>query len=159
MTDDPDGRLRGAPGRRMSVLPGGLGEVDDPQEEPLPAGMRPALTSISLRHERKRITAQASLALQGRVLTGSATRTDGDRERTIAAATLAALRPLFAEDAQIESAQVLDLAGRRVALTVVAFGGTDTEAHALAGCALVRGDVEAALARSVLGALNRRLDL
>jgi hypothetical protein len=142
----------------MAVLPGGMADGDDPADEPLPTGTpRPALTSISVRRSGGTVTATTSLALSGKVLSGSAERSDGDRERAIALATLDALRPLLPDKADVESAQVVAIPGRKVALTVVEFPGEPAGYEVLVGSALVRGDVEDALARSVLSAFNRRL--
>lgn len=159
MTDERNSHLRLASSRPMAVLPGGLGDVEDPGDEPLAQGTpRPALTSISVRRSGSTITATASLALGGKVLTGSASRDDADRERAIALATLDALRPFLPEAVDIESAQVVPIPGRKVALTVVAFPDESQPYQVLVGSALVRGDVEDALARSVLSALNRRIN-
>lgn len=157
MTDEHDSHLRLASSRPMAMIPGGLDE--DPVDEPLALGTpRPALTSISVRRSGSSVTASATLALTGQVLTGSASRDDGDRERTIALATLDALRPLLPEAVDIESAQVVTIPGRAVALAVVEFPDESRPNQLLVGSALVRGDVEDALARSVLSALNRRLN-
>ncbi|MEZ5185544.1 MAG: hypothetical protein R2720_07345 [Candidatus Nanopelagicales bacterium] len=158
MTDERDAHLRLASSRLMAVLPGGLGDFDDPGDEPLAPGTpRPALISISVRRSGGRVTASTSLAMAGMVLSGSATREDADRERTIALATLDALRPIVPEGVDIESAQIVAIPGRKVALTVVGFPDDTGQFEALVGSALVRGDTEDALARSVLSALNRRL--
>lgn len=142
----------------MEVLPGGLGDFEDPADEPLELGTpRPALTSIAVRRTGGTVTATVSLALAGRVLSATVSREDADRERTIALATLDALRPLLPDAVDIESAQVVAISGRKVALAVVAFPDDASQYEVLVGSALVRGDVEDALARSVLSALNRRL--
>ena len=159
MTDDRESHLRLASSRPMSVLPGGRSDTEDPDEDPLAPGTpRPALTSISVRRTGGSVSATCSLALAGKVLTGSATRTDADRERAIALATLDALRPLLPENVDVESAQVIAIPGRKVALTVLEFPDETRPYQVLVGSALVRGDVEDALARSVLSALNRRLN-
>ena len=143
----------------MSVLRGGLDDMHDPADEPLASGTpRPALTSISVRRSGLTLTATTSLALTGRVLSGSATCTDDDRELAIARATLDALRPLLPGPADVDSATIVSVPGRKVALTVIAFPDEPAPYQLLVGSALVRGDVEDALARSVLSALNRRLD-
>jgi hypothetical protein len=90
-------------------------------------------------------------------MSGQAVREDGDRERAIAQATLDALRPLLPESVDVESTQVIAIPGRRIAVTVVEFPDESQAYQVLVGSALVRGDVEDALARSVLSALNRRL--
>ncbi len=153
------GRLTLASSRRISVLRGGLDDIEDPADEALASGTpRPALTSISVRRSGQTLTATTSLALTGRVLSGSATCTDGDRERAVALATLDALRPLLPEPVDVQSATIVAIPGRKVALTVVEFPDEPAPYQLLVGSALVRGDVEDALARSVLSALNRRLD-
>lgn len=158
MTDDRDSHLRLASSRPMSVLPGGLDGSQDPGDEPLTEGTpRPALTSISVHRSGSTVTATATLALAGKVLTGAATREDADRDRAIAEATLDALRPLLPKGVGIESAQVVNLPARRVAVTVVVFPAAAEASQVLVGSALVRGDAEDALARCVLSALNRRI--
>jgi hypothetical protein len=59
----------------------------------------------------------------------------------------------------VESTQVIAIPGRRIAVTVVEFPDESQAYQVLVGSALVRGDVEDALARSVLSALNRRLNV
>lgn len=142
----------------MALLPGGQLDSGDPAEEPLPAGTpRPALTSITVQRSGGRVSATAALALTGQVLTGRATRDDGDRVLAIAQATLAAVQPLLAAPADVESAQVIAVPGRQVAVTVLTLAAESGTGQVLVGSALVRGDLEDALARSVLSALNRRL--
>lgn len=142
----------------MAVLPGGLADSGDPADEPLAAGTpRPALTSISVRHSGRRVTATAALALTGQVLTGHATREDADRVLAIAQATLDAVRPLLTDTVDVESAQVQPVPGREVAVTVLHLGAETPSDQVVVGSALVRGDVEDAVSRSVLSALNRRL--
>lgn len=131
----------------------------DPADDPLSAGTpRPALTAISVKRSGNELSATASLTLSGRTMTGSATRHDGDRERTIATATLAALTGLLPSGVDLESSQVIAIPGRTVAVTVVRFPDGSGRYQPLVGSALVRGEVEDALARSVLSALNRRLN-
>ncbi len=133
--------------------------AEDPADEPLAPGTpRPALTTISVRRSGTSVLASATLTLRGTQLTGQAVREDGDRERAIALATLDALRPLLPESVDVESTQVIAIPGRRIAVTVVEFPDEDQPYQVLVGSALVRGDVEDALARSVLSALNRRLN-
>lgn len=158
MSDERDTHLRLASSRPMAVLPGGLADSGDPAEEPLPAGTpRPALTSISVRRSGRRVSATAALALTGQVLTGHASREDSDRALAIAQATLDAVRPLLEHAAEVESAQVVTVPGREVALTVLNLSAGSLPGRVLVGSALIRGDLEDALARSVLSALNRRL--
>ena len=75
----------------------------------------------------------------------------------MAGATLAALTELLGIPAQIESAQVLDVANREVALVSLVLTIPRLGDQALVGSALVRGDEEDAVARAVLAAVNRRL--
>lgn len=134
--------------------------AEDPADEALASGTpRPALTSISVRRSGASVLASASLTLRGTFMSGQAVREDGDRERAIAQATLDALRPLLPESVDVESTQVIAIPGRRIAVTVVEFPDESQAYQVLVGSALVRGDVEDALARSVLSALNRRLTI
>jgi len=135
-----------------------LGAGDPADEALVPGTPRPALTSISVRRSGTSVLASASLTLRGAHLHGQAVRDDGDRERAIALATLDALRPLLPETVDVESTQVVAIPGRRIAVTVVEFPDESQAYQVLVGSALVRGDVEDALARSVLSALNRRLN-
>ncbi|MCU0279385.1 MAG: hypothetical protein MUF33_07115 [Candidatus Nanopelagicales bacterium] len=136
-----------------------LARAADPADDPLSAGTpRPALTAISVKRAGSEVSATASLTLGGRTMTGRATRHDGDRERTIATATLAALTDMLPTGVELESSQVIAIPGRTVALTVVRFPDGSGRQQPLVGSALVRGEVEDALARSVLSALNRRLN-
>jgi hypothetical protein len=132
--------------------------TDDPGEEPLSAGTpRPALTAISVHHAGSTVTATALLSLHRRVLRGQAHAED--RSSAVTLATLDALAPLLPEGTAIDHSQVLTIAGRQVAITLVSFPGDPGRQEVLVGSALVKGDVEEALARSVLSALNRRLDI
>lgn len=136
-----------------------LSGVDPADEALVPGTPRPALTSISVRRSGASVLASAALTLRGTELHGQAVRDDGDRERAIALATLDALRPLLPEAVDVESTQVVTIPGRRIAVTVVEFPDESQAYQVLVGSALVRGDVEDALARSVLSALNRRLNI
>jgi len=132
--------------------------TDDPGEEPLAAGTpRPALTAISVRHDGSTVTATAMMSLHGEVLDGRAQA--DDRELAVTLATLDALAPLVPASTAIDHSQVVSIAGREVAITLVSFPGRSGRPEVLVGSALVKGDVEEALARSVLSALNRRLEI
>jgi hypothetical protein len=52
---------------------------------------------------------------------------------------------------------VIDAGADRIALTVVTLLG-EAGSDRIAGAALIRGDARQAMARAVLGSLNRRLD-
>lgn len=114
-----------------------------------------------MRTDGDRTTATATLALFGRVLSGTHAGDASDRTLVVAEATLRALEPLLGSPASIESAQVVEVAGRDVALTILQLergeGAPERRPDVLVGSAMVRGDWEDATARSVLSALNRRL--
>ena len=99
------------------------------------------------------------MAIGREVYTGRATGPSGPahRPRIIATATLAALTELLGIPAQVESAQVLEVGMREVAVTTLCLTIPRLGDQALCGSALVRGDEEDAVARSVLAAVNRRL--
>jgi hypothetical protein len=120
---------------------------------------RPALTSISLRSAEGETEANVSLAIAGSVFAGRAAGPSGivHRPRIVASATLAALTELLGIPAQIESAQVLEVGPREVALTTLTLTIPRLGDQVLCGSALVRGAEEDAVARSVLAAINRRL--
>jgi hypothetical protein len=132
------------------------GVHEDPADEALP---RPALTSITVTKAEGDTVVDVSLAIAGAVFTGHASGPWGSlhRPRIIASATLAALTELLGIPAQVESAQVLDVANREVALTTLILTIPRLGDQVLCGSALVRGDEEDAVARSVLAAVNRRL--
>jgi hypothetical protein len=59
---------------------------------------------------------------------------------------------------EIESAQVLAVPGRKVAVTVVGFPGDGDGYQASVGSALAGGEVEDALVRSVLDAVTAHIE-
>lgn len=155
--DFTEGRdhLRLASSRPLSLINGRA--RTDPSEEPLAEGTpRPALTSIAVRVDGDRLESTATLALNGRVLTGTSIGDAAERTAIVAAATLGAVASLLDCEAVVETASVVYLTGHEVALTVVRIEASGSSS-VLVGSALVRGDVEDATARSVLSALNRRL--
>lgn len=157
MDEQPEGRdhLRLASSRPLSVIDGF--DIPDPVDEPLAYGTpRPALTSIAVRVDGDRIDATATLALNGRVLTGHSMGDAADRISIIASATLGAVGALLGCEATVEQANVVDISGHEVALTILRLEAGDPQ-ELLVGSALIRGDIEDATARSVLSALNRRL--
>ncbi len=79
------------------------------------------------------------------------------RPRIVGQATLAALTELLGIPAQIESSQVIEVGVRDVAITTLTLEIPRLGEQILCGSALVRGDAEDAVARSVLAAVNRRL--
>lgn len=135
--------------------------ADDPAEsrladEWLIGDTRPALTSIASSLDGDRLEATATLALGGRILTGSSFGDASDRTHIVAAATLSALRVLLEFEASVDSATITYVGSHDVAVTVLRCE-SQTNPDWLVGSAVVRGDAEDATARSVLSALNRRL--
>jgi hypothetical protein len=128
-----------------------------PDDEP--AVTRPALTSITVKSSEGESEVQVALAIGGSVFSGHASGPGAPvhRPRIVAAATLAAMTELLGIPAQIESAQLLEIGLREVAVTVLTLTIPRLGEQVLCGSALVRGDEEDAVARSVLAAVNRRL--
>ncbi len=124
-----------------------------------PAVTRPALTSITVKSSEGESEVQVALAIGGSVFSGHASGPGAPvhRPRIVAAATLAAMTELLGIPAQIESAQLLEIGLREVAVTVLTLTIPRLGEQILCGSALVRGDEEDAVARSVLAAVNRRL--
>ena len=136
----------------------GLGT--DPAEEPMePGAPRPALTSITVKSAEGESEVAVSLAIGGSVFSGHATGPGAPihRARIVASATLAALTELLGIPAAVESAQLLEIGMREVAVTVLSVTIPRLGEQVLVGSALVRGDEEDAVARAVLAAVNRRL--
>lgn len=81
------------------------------------------------------------------------------RQRAAARATLEALRPKLAEGQviEIEGVEITEVHGHAVAISLIHFH-TPHGAHTLSGSAVVKGDDADAIARSVLDALNRRVE-
>jgi hypothetical protein len=129
------------------------------QVEDEPPVTRPALTSITVKSSEGESEVQVALAIGGSVFSGHATGPGAPvhRPRIVAAATLAAMTELLGIPAQIESAQLLEIGLREVAVTVLTLTIPRLGEQVLCGSALVRGDEEDAVARSVLAAVNRRL--
>jgi len=127
--------------------------VDESFNERTP---RPALTSIAVRVDGDRLEATATLALNGRVLTGASLGDTSDRTAIVASATLGAVSSMIDCTAEVDTATIVDVSGHVVAVTVLRLD-SDGPADLLVGSAIVRGDSEDATARSVLSALNRRL--
>ncbi|MFN8148598.1 MAG: hypothetical protein U0R76_14185 [Candidatus Nanopelagicales bacterium] len=120
---------------------------------------RPALTSISTTKSEGETLVDVTMTIGREVYTGRATGPSGPvhRPRIIATATLAALTDLLGIPATVESAQLLEVGMREVAVTTLTLTIPRLGDQALCGSALVRGDEEDAVARSVLAAVNRRL--
>lgn len=107
-------------------------------------------------------TVEASVVLGERDAThrGSATgaATPTGRHRSVAHATLAALRPMLADTTlvELEGVEVTDVAGHQLAVVVLQVRAARTEIW-LSGTALVYDTADDAIARAILDALNRTL--
>ena len=122
-------------------------------------GPRPALTSITTERRGNDAIVSVTLGIDGSAFSGTA---DGPaspvhRPRVVAAATLAALTELLGIEAHVDSSQILEIGVRDVAVTTLVLEIPRLGEQAVCGSALVRGDAEDAVARSVLAAVNRRL--
>lgn len=158
--DDDFGRrdhLRLASSQPLLLISGG--DERHRTNEPHDNGtLRPAFTSIAVHNDGDRIEATATLALNGRVLTGSSIGDAADHTSVVARATLNAVSVLLDFEVTIDSALVMDITGHDVAVSILRIAATQTESALLVGSALANGDTEDATARSVLSALNRRLN-
>jgi hypothetical protein len=132
--------------------------ADSPESSAAPE-TRPALTSISVSRAGGDAVVTVSLGIGESVFTGQSAGPSSQihRARIVAQATLAALDELLGIAASIESSQVLEVGLREVAITTLTVQIPKLGEQVLCGSALVRGDAEDAVARSVLAAVNRRL--
>ena len=148
-------------------IPDDAVEVGEPSTEPAQGtasasdstGPRPALTSITTERRGSDAIVSVTLGIDGSAFSGTA---DGPassvhRPRVVAAATLAALTELLGIEAHVDSSQILELGMREVAVTTLVLEIPRLGEQTVCGSALVRGDAEDAVARSVLAAVNRRL--
>lgn len=80
------------------------------------------------------------------------------RHRSVANATLAALRPLLADATlvELEGIDLIEVGGHQVAVVVLQVRAARTDLR-LSGTALVNDSADDAIARSILDALNRTL--
>ena len=137
-----------------------VGDTSDVREDPIDEALpRPALTSITVTKADGDTVVDVSLAIAGAVFTGHASGPSGalHRPRIIASATLSALTELLGIEAHVDSSQILEIGMREVAVTTLVLEIPRLGQQTVCGSALVRGDAEDAVARSVLAALNRRL--
>ena len=148
-------------------IPDDAVEVGEPTTEPVSGtasasdstGPRPALTSITTERRGSDAIVSVTLGIDGSAFSGTA---DGPasavhRPRVVAAATLAALTELLGIEAHVDSSQILEIGMREVAVTTLVLEIPRLGQQTVCGSALVRGDAEDAVARSVLAAVNRRL--
>jgi hypothetical protein len=150
-------------------IPDDAAEVGEPTTEPESesgtasasesTGPRPALTSITTERRGSDAIVSVTLGIDGSAFSGTADgpASSGHRPRVVAAATLAALTELLGIEAHVDSSQILELGMREVAVTTLVLEIPRLGQQTVCGSALVRGDAEDAVARSVLAAVNRRL--
>ncbi len=133
------------------------GEPDDADQDE--RAVRPALRAIDLRTAGGEAVVTVGLAQGDDAFTGTATGPGlpVHRPRIVAQATVAAVAELLGMPVEVESAQLLEIGLRKVAVTVLSVSVPRLGEQVLCGSALVRGDEHDAIARSVLAALNRRL--
>ncbi len=135
---------------------------DDPDGDPTSDAtvtLRPALSALDVRTAGGEAEITVVLAVGEEEFSGSATGPGlpVHRPRIVAQAAVAAVSELLGLPAQVESAQLLEIGLREVAVTVLSLSVPRLGEQVLVGSALVRGDETDAVARAVLAALNRRL--
>jgi len=120
---------------------------------------RPSLTAVTTTTGEGGVVVVVDLTIGESVMRGES-RGPGSaaqRPRLVAEAALAALVELLGIPAYVVDAQVVQAADQRVAVSVLTLTIPMLGDQMLTGSALVRGDEEQALARSVLACVNRRL--
>ena len=124
-----------------------------------PSAPRPALTSITTERRGNEAVVSVTLGIAGAAFSGTATgpSSTSQRPRLVAEATLGALTDLLGIDAHVDAAVLVEIGGSTVAVTTLELDIPRLGTQDLCGSALVRGDAEDAVARSVLAAVNRRL--
>jgi hypothetical protein len=135
---------------------------DDDQAEDLDSEStmaRPSLTAISVGTTGGETEVTVNVTIDGTSFTGVASGPGAPihRPRIVAQATLNSLSELLGINSHIESAQLVDFGSREVAVTVLTLSIPRLGEQVVCGSALVRGDAEDAVARSVLAGVNRRL--
>jgi hypothetical protein len=133
----------------------------DERTSPLGGKPRPAIERVVATQEGLTTRLTVDLALVGDDFTGDAEGPSSvvGRRRATARATLAAVRPLLAQDAvvEVEGVDVVPVAGRSVAIALVHFHMPRGE-RTVAGSAMVLSDENVAIARAVLDAVNRSIE-
>lgn len=151
--------------RIVSVVQIGEAEIAGPTrdladpEQLAESPVRPALRSIGVRTAEGETEVTVVLTVDGEDYPGTATGPGlpVHRPRIVAQAAVRAVSELLGLPAHIESAQLLEVGLRHLAVTVLSLSIPRLGEQVLCGAALVRGDQDDAVARSVLAALNRRL--
>ena len=147
----------------------GAPEVPEPHEEPSVGlasanghehAWRPAIRDLSSRNDGVTITVTARLEHDGRMVAGEASGAPTARglRQAIAAATVAAVGELTRTPlrAQVDRVSVGGADPESVSVVVSLLSGRGEEL--LLGAAIVRDDVEHAVMRATLDALNRRVE-
>jgi hypothetical protein len=121
---------------------------------------RPAIRDLGSRNDGVALTVTASLELDGRVASGEATGTPTTRglHRAIAEATLSALGQLTTSPLRAEIDRVTVVDADPASVTVVVSLLSDRGEELLMGASIVRGDIEHAVMRAALDAVNRRVE-
>lgn len=121
---------------------------------------RPAVESISVRTRAGVVDVEVALRGSPHLFVGTATGPSrrAHRPRVVAAAAIAAVEELLGIRCDLESTGVIHIDGRDVALTVLSLTDHRMSETLLTGSALVGIDEADAVVRSILDALNRRLD-
>jgi hypothetical protein len=149
--------------RIVSVVQIGADEFVMPEEgdeDGADAAPRPAIVSIMVRTSGPEAEALVSVSASGGLVFEGRAVGPGlgsHRASLVAQATVKALETLLGGNAEVESSQLVATGPRQVALTVLSVEVPRLGEHIVSGSALVRGDENEAVARSVLDALNRRL--
>jgi hypothetical protein len=120
---------------------------------------RAVLRSIDLTNRETGSDARVTLSLDDLQLTGLASgpKTITMRPRLVAEATLRAVGELLGWTCHIDTAQIVAVGNHQVALTTISAAIPRLGVQIFSGCAVVREDESDAVARSVLGAVNRHL--
>jgi hypothetical protein len=147
--------------RMVSVVQLNDDEVADAQAATTRrAGRRPAISSITLRTTSTDTEAGVALSHDGHVFEGKAAGPAGvgHRPRIVAAAALRALDDILGAPADVESVMVAQVGGRNIAVCVITIAEPRVGELVLSGSAPVRDDDVSAIVRSVLDAVNRRIE-
>jgi hypothetical protein len=131
-------------------------------EEMLGPRRRVTIQRVTAVHEWLEVRVTVQLAEGGEEYLGEASgpASAAGRRRATARATLAAARPLLADRhvIEVEGVAIEQVLGHDLAISFVHFHGAHGE-RTISGTALVREDEAAAIARSVLDAINRELTM
>jgi hypothetical protein len=147
--------------RIVSVVQIGEDDVlraDDAALAP-PASARPKLAAIMVRTSGAEGEASVTITAGNQVFEGTAAGPAGasHRPRLVAMATLDAVGELLGHVCEVESASIVNVGQREVAVCVLTLMVPRSGEQVLTGSAAVRGDDADAMCKAVLDALNRQL--